>query len=244
MTRPLLIIKTGTTLQGLGERRGDFEQWIADSIADDSVQILVREVWRGEPLPAPGEILAAIITGSPAMVTDQEPWSEYTAEWLGTAVQSGLPTFGICYGHQLLAHALGGRVDYHPRGREIGTVEICLNKSVAGDQLFGEYSGCFPVHVSHSQTVIELPAAAVVLAANDFEPNHIVRYSQLCWGVQYHPEFDEDIMRAYIEGRQEALLSEGLDPQFLLEHIVPAEQAETVLRRFLAVARAAAGQSA
>lgn len=52
------------------------------------------------------------------MVTDQEPWSEKTAAWIRNAMAMEMPLFGVCYGHQLMAHALGGRVEYHPQGRE------------------------------------------------------------------------------------------------------------------------------
>ena len=62
------------------------------------------------------------------MVSEREPWSERAAEWLREVAQRGIPLLGICYGHQLLAHALGGRVGANPQGREIGTVEVGLYK--------------------------------------------------------------------------------------------------------------------
>lgn len=230
--KPLLIIKTGTTVSGLAERRGDFETWISQGMSTPGLEFMVAPVYLDAPLPEVTEVSGVIITGSPAMVTDRAAWSERAALWLRHAVATGIPVLGICYGHQLLAHALGGQVDFHPKGREIGTVEIYLTESAANDPLLAQGSTCFTGHVSHSQTVTALPAGAVVLATNGFEPHHAVRYTDHCWGLQYHPEFDEDIMAAYIEARRAALEEEGLDPDSLLAAIKPAARAAEVLRRF------------
>ena len=81
---------------------------------------------RGEALPDPRSVRAVVVTGSAAMVTSREPWSERTAAWLCETVEVKTPVLGICYGHQLLAHALGGRVEDNPQGRHIGTVDVTL----------------------------------------------------------------------------------------------------------------------
>ena len=119
MTR-VLIVKTGETLPAIRERRGDFEDWIAAGMGLAREAVDVVEVHREHPLPDAAEPSGIVVTGSPALVTDREPWSERTAAWLRQVVEAGTPLLGICYGHQLLAHALGGRVEQSPRGREIG----------------------------------------------------------------------------------------------------------------------------
>src|SRR5690606_17456722 len=109
--KPLCILKTGTAIAGVPREWGDFEHWIARTaqLADD--EWICCEVSAGQPLPELNDVSGVIITGSPAMVTDRHDWSERSAEWLVAAVDQQLPTLGICYGHQLLAHALGGAVD-------------------------------------------------------------------------------------------------------------------------------------
>src|SRR5262245_61079370 len=97
----------------------------------------VAAVAQGDPLPAPESPAGVVVTGSSAMVSHREPWSELTAEWLARAVELGTPVLGICYGHQLLAHALGGAVGRNPRGREIGTVEVRSLLPGQQDPLFG-----------------------------------------------------------------------------------------------------------
>ncbi len=80
-----------------------------------------------ETLPAPDSQTVAVMTGSWAMVTDRLAWSEKTAAWIRSAMAVEMPLFGICYGHQLMADALGGEVAYHPAGRETGCKAITLS---------------------------------------------------------------------------------------------------------------------
>ncbi len=235
--KPVLIIKTGNTVKTAYAKVGDFEKWIIDSIQADSEDFTVVEVFKDEKLPQPVEVSAAVITGSAAMVTDRLDWSEYTAEWLRQAIAAKLPILGICYGHQLLAHALGGRVDYHQRGREIGTTLVSPLAASVEDILFAEISEPFAAHVSHMQTVIELPPDATLLASNEFEPHHAVKFSELCWGLQFHPEFEEVAMLSYIEERKDDLISEGMDIESLLSRVKPTLVARNILNDFYKLAK-------
>src|SRR5690606_38861481 len=111
----------------------------------------------------------------------------------------GQRVLGVCYGHQLLAHALGGRVDDHPAGREVGTVELELDAAGEGDALFGATPAKFRAHATHRQSVLELPPGATVLARSAHDPHHAVRYAPTAWGLQFHPEFSVGIMRGYLQ---------------------------------------------
>ncbi|WP_251265687.1 glutamine amidotransferase-related protein, partial [Enterobacter hormaechei] len=71
-------------------------------------QTVVVDVEHGGALPDPHAFAGVLVTGSAAFVTDHAEWSERSAAWLRQTAHAGLPVFGICYGHQLLAHALGG----------------------------------------------------------------------------------------------------------------------------------------
>ena len=73
------------------------------------------------------------------MVTQHLQWSERIAEWLPEAAERQIPTLGICYGHQLLAYALGGKAGNNPQGPEFGTVDVHLTKKAQNDllRLFG-----------------------------------------------------------------------------------------------------------
>lgn len=230
--KPILIIKTGNTVQTAYAKLGDFELWIIDCMQVGAENFTVVEVFKDEKLPLLADVSGVVITGSPAMVTDKLVWSEYTAEWLRQAIEIQLPILGICYGHQLLAHALSGRVGYHPRGREIGTTIVSPHAESVEDILFSKINESFTVHVSHMQTILELPAGATILASNAFEPHHAVRFSELCWGVQFHPEFEELAMQSYIEERQNDLRSEGMDVECLLSEVKPTLVARNILSDF------------
>jgi GMP synthase (glutamine-hydrolysing) len=229
--KPLLIIKTGRRLPQVPADRGDFEHWIATCMGLQEDEFHTSEVSAGERLPDPGGVGGVVITGSAAMVSDRLPWSEQTAAWLRLA-GNVVPVLGICYGHQLLAHAYGGRVDFHPQGREMGTTVVRRLASAAGDPLFSALPAEFPVHVTHLQSVLELPPGATVLASNAFEPHHAVRFRERVWGVQFHPEFDAGVMRAYLDARAEPLTAEGFDLARMHQAVQETPEARTVLRRF------------
>ena len=101
------IVKVGETLPSLRATRGDFEHWILSGMQLDLERSLVVDVRNGGRLPEVDQLSGVVITGSHAMVTEHQAWSERTAEWLTQAVERGVPVLGICYGHQLLAEATG-----------------------------------------------------------------------------------------------------------------------------------------
>ncbi len=235
MTKPILIMKTGSSLTNLVARRGDFEDWIINGSGQPRERFVVVNVKNGEALPNPNDISAIIITGSHAMVTDHEPWSETAAQWLSEAARYDLPTLGICYGHQLLAYALGGEVAYNPNGREYGSTEIRLSHKAHADLLFKGIQPHPTGFVSHLQTVSRLPEHAVHLAFSAKDDNQAFCFNHTTWGLQFHPEFDADITRAYIENSREAIKQEGHDPDALLATCQDTPLGSQILHRFIEI---------
>ncbi|MEJ5310312.1 MAG: glutamine amidotransferase [Anaerolineae bacterium] len=226
MDHTFLIIKTGSTMPDLVARRGDFEDWIVQGLGLPKTMVRIVNVTNGEELPPPSEASGIVISGSHAMVTEHQPWSERTAQWLSDAVQTGVPILGICYGHQLLAYALGGEVGDNPNGREFGTVDIHLHTNgdtavggtanggtANGGILFAGFNSPIQAHVSHTQSVLRLPEGAHVLASSAMEPHAAIAFAPQVWGVQFHPEFDADIVRTYIRAYADVLRAEGQDPE-------------------------------
>ncbi len=235
--KPLLIIKTGEKLPSLAGIPGDYEEWIAAGMGLGTGDWQVIAPYRGETLPPPQEVCGAVITGSGAMVTDGDAWIKDSAIWLREAHGLGLPLLGICFGHQLLAHALGGRVDYNPAGVEVGTVEVSLNDNGKGDPLLGTLPRTFPAQLTHSQSVVALPPQAQLLAASAMERHQAFRCGEQCWGIQFHPEFDEAIIAHFIDYYREQLQQQGRDAAPLLQGLRPTPESHALLARFASLLR-------
>jgi len=226
------IIKAGRTFERTAREFGDFEQWTAESLGVEAGRLQIFDVAGKQTLPKPWDCAAIVITGSHAMVTDSLPWSVQLESWTADAVQAEVPLLGICYGHQLLARSMGGEVDYHPGGREVGTVEIQLLESSSDDPLFIGLSTSISAHVVHAQSVLRLPGNAVRLARNDFDANQAFRLGPRAWGVQFHPEYHPGIMRSYIEHLADELLAARRDVTALLQRVRQTPVARQIARRF------------
>lgn len=228
----VLIVQTGSTLPMVRARHGDFPDWFRRGLGLPRDEVEVIDVTAGAALPEPGQHAGVIVTGSPAMVTERLDWSEHAAQWLRASIGAGSAVLGVCYGHQLLAHALGGRVDYHPDGRELGTVFIERLGESVDDPLLGDAPACFPAHASHQQSVLEPPPGAVVLARSAHDPFHAIRFAPRAWGLQFHPEFSVEIMRGYVEARRPARNGNCPQPCCAARDCAPTPFARGLLRRF------------
>lgn len=199
-------------------------------------ETLVVDVVKGGPLPAYDAVAGVVVTGSHSMVTEHLDWSERTAQWLAGAAAQQVPTLGICYGHQLLAYALGGEVGDNPHGREYGTVEVRLAEAASQDKLLGGLPDPLKVQVCHTQSVLRLPQGAMRLAWGARDENQAFRVGERVWGVQFHPEFDADVVRSYIHHMRPLLAAEGQDPGALVDGTVETPAGGEILKRFANIA--------
>ncbi|MGH8032489.1 MAG: glutamine amidotransferase [Luteimonas sp.] len=233
---PFLIVETGQPIASM-RRHGGFAHWIRTAAGLRRADAVTVDVEAGAALPAAADFAGVIVTGSGTMVTERCDWSERSAVWLRDAAQAGVPVFGICYGHQLLAHALGGEVGDNPNGREMGTARIDLRAEAGGDPLFARLPPQFAAQATHLQSVLRVPEGATVLASSILDSCHAFRWGANSWGVQFHPEFSASHMRGYVRARADALVREGFDPVAVERAVAAAPVACRVLRRFVRHAR-------
>ncbi|ATW26509.1 glutamine amidotransferase [Candidatus Formimonas warabiya] len=232
MGKPL-IVKTGATFDSIKKEYGDFDDFIVKNMGLARKDVFVWPVYQKLPAPEWEDVSAVIITGSHSMVTDNEDWSLDLCTWVKSNRWRNIPTLGICYGHQLIARAFGGEVGYHPGGKELGTVKIALTEEGIRDPLLGVLPEVFEGHVTHAQTVWELPPRARILARNDFERHQAFVIDDCIWGVQFHPEFNAGITLGYLEEQKTGILEGGRDfasvQQTVREHLY----GRMLLERFL-----------
>lgn len=195
----VLLLKTGDPLPVVRARRGPFQHWFGPLLTRYDLRLAIWEAQTDERRPQ-GDFDAVIVTGSPSSVHHHEPWSERAAAWLADSAPH-TPILGVCYGHQLLAHALGGRSGPNPRGPEYGVVQV----DVQPDLLFEGFPRRMSVYQMHSDAVLELPPGARVLADNPVTSVQAFGVGDHIRAVQFHPEFDVDYLSAALGIRRERL---------------------------------------
>ena len=185
-------------------------------------------------LPDHTEFDGIVVTGSRSSVYWDEAWIPPLIDYVAEAAEAGLPVLGVCYGHQVVAEALGGRVAGMDEF-EIGYNEV---RHRGDDELFAGVDEAFTVFTTHGDAVVELPPNATLLAENEHGV-HAFRDGH-CWGVQFHPEYDLETAREVTEGKRDRLGDARVDA--VLSEITPeaydaACEAKPLFDNFVAYAR-------
>lgn len=201
----LTILETGLVPEPI---RGDFEDYPAmfrhmmsgvGTYTFETVSVI-----RGEALPDPAGLDAVMITGSPAGVYDAEPWIDPLMDFIRGAAAADVPQVGICFGHQILAEALGGKVIKSEKGWGVGrhTYDVVACPAFVGETCPPTISAA----VSHQDQIVMLPPGAHVIAASDFTPFAGLYYPDApALSFQCHPEFADAYSAALYSARRARL---------------------------------------
>jgi GMP synthase (glutamine-hydrolysing) len=172
----------------------------------------IRHPYVGEPVPADLRDHDALLVLGGSMGAGDDaahPWLEPTRELIRVAARDGLPVLGICLGHQLAAAALGGTVEVNPAGRQFGVLPVGWTSEAAADPVFGTR----PERVIHwnNDIVTALPRRAVALAYAPDGTVQVARLAETVWGVQAHPEVDEEIVARWAADERDEIGAEVVD---------------------------------
>ncbi len=223
------------------EGPGLLAQWLpAAGLALD-----VHHPYAGEALPSSVDGHdALVVLGGPQQAYDDAsaPWLAPTKALLREAVERGVPVLAVCLGAQLLAEATGGVVEPGEEGPELGA-RLVGKRDVAGaDPLVWDTPMSWICVQWHWDVVTELPPGATLLASSTRYPHQMFRLGERAWGMQFHAEADEDLVRSWLAQEDEALREGGVDVDALTERTLrelpeTAELWRPVLERFAAVVR-------
>jgi len=183
----ITIVETGLVAPEPRARHGSFPQMFERMIgaADGSASFATVRLMDGEALPDPASLEAILITGSPAGVYEDLDWIAPLERFVRAAYQSRIPMAGICFGHQLIAQALGGTVRKSEKGWGIGRHVYDVmpgNGVIDGERI--------AIAASHQDQVIAPPAGATTILHSAFAPHAGILYGNgAAMSVQPHPEF-------------------------------------------------------
>ena len=204
----ITIVETGVVSPETRAQHGSFPQMFERLIggADTSASFATVRLMDGEALPDPEGLEAILLTGSPAGVYDDLDWIAPLERFIRAAYQARTSMVGICFGHQLMAQALGGTVRKSEKGWGIGRHVYDVvpdNGTIDGEKI--------AIACSHQDQVIEPPAGATTTLHSTFTPHAGLLYENgTAMSVQPHPEFTPAFAHVCCE------LREGNAPETLV----------------------------
>ncbi|MCK1358029.1 type 1 glutamine amidotransferase [Bradyrhizobium sp. 199] len=189
----ITIIETGLVPQNHRERHGSFPDMFERMVRaeDPAITVDVVSIPDGDALPDPRKLEAVLITGAAAGVYDGLDWIAPLEDFVRRAYANKTPMVGVCFGHQLIAQALGGTVRKSEKGWAIGRHVYQVlpeNGVIAGEEV--------AIAASHQDQVIEPPNDALTILSSDFTPHAGLLYANgATLTVQPHPEFDVEFAK-------------------------------------------------
>ena len=196
---PIAILETGAPPPALAARHGDYPAMFRDLLGE-GFAFETFDVQAGQ-WPDPMAFDAAIISGSAAGVYETDAWIGDLLDWI-RAAKGRTRLVGVCFGHQAMAQALGGRVEKSDRGWGVG---LHRYEVASPEPWMSPVAAAVAIPASHQDQVVEKPAAARVILRSDFTP-----FAGLAWGedaisMQAHPEFTPAFATELTAGRHDRI---------------------------------------
>ena len=204
----LTIIETGEPPAAIRNQFPDYPEMfrqmfdaVGAGISCETVSIV-----KGEALPDPASLEAVLYTGSPAGVYEDHPWMAPLMEFIRASAEARLPQVGICFGHQAMAEALGGKVEKSEKGWAVGRHRYEI---VSAPGWPGNAPTAMTVAVSHQDQVVIKPEGADIVALSLFTNYAGLSYRGFpALSFQCHPEFAPDFAAALYSARRGKTLAD------------------------------------
>ncbi|NRD74201.1 GMP synthase [Shewanella sp. VB17] len=198
------ILQCDDVTETLQAKHGNYPLMFTRLLEGIDPQLVFRvfRVMEGDYPDSVDECDAYITTGSRYGVNDDDDWVIQFEHFVARLYARKKKLIGICFGHQMMVKALGGKVAKSPKGWGIGvaTARVIERKPWMNDPVES-----ISLIVSHQDQVVELPAHTEVIAASDFCPCYIIQISDHFLGIQGHPEFSKTYSQDLMNARRDRI---------------------------------------
>ncbi|MCJ8337243.1 MAG: type 1 glutamine amidotransferase [Pseudomonadales bacterium] len=192
------ILQTGHVVEPLRSKHGNFNTMFEKLLAAEDFEFVSYPVIDGH-FPASAETADGwLITGSASSSYEQLDWIVELEDFIRSVYARSIPIVGICFGHQILAQALGGKVEKFTGGWSIGNQQYQLHNSAENPRIVAW----------HQDQVTQLPEDAQCIGSSDFCENAFLLYGKKAYSVQAHPEFSVEFAKDLMALRRENLPAE------------------------------------
>ena len=228
--KTLGILQAGRAPEEMIGQHPDYNELFVQLLGPDSFNYRTWAVLDDEFPASLDEADAWLITGSRHGAYEMHSWIAPLEQLIRDIYAKGAPMVGICFGHQIIAQALGGTVEKYAEGWSVGRVDYALDTAIWGNNT----TALTPLMAFHQDQVIDPPAGSITVGSSDFCRHAALMYDNRILTIQPHPEFDQKFVKGLLDVRADILPEDILKKaQQTLYEPLARDPIATALRGFL-----------